>query len=50
MTTVYRSPPDDSIVIVSVARHTDGENPNASLAAIIPVCWPPVDADLARSR
>lgn len=36
MTTVYLSAPDDSIVIVSVARHTDGESPNATLAAIFP--------------
>ncbi len=36
MTTVYRSSPYDSIVVVSVARHTDGENPNGTLAAVFP--------------
>jgi hypothetical protein len=36
MITVYRPPPDESIVIVSVARHTDRENPNATLAEIFP--------------
>jgi hypothetical protein len=34
MTTVYR--PDGSIVIVSVARHTESENPTAVLAEIFP--------------
>jgi hypothetical protein len=36
MTTVYRPPPDDSIVIVSVGRHTRLENPNATLAEVFP--------------
>ncbi len=32
MTTVYRK--DETIVIVSVAKHTSGENPNVTLAGI----------------
>jgi hypothetical protein len=36
MTTVYRPPPDADIVIVLVARHTDSENPNATLADVFP--------------
>jgi hypothetical protein len=36
MTTVYRPPPNDRIVIISVARHTGLENPNATLAEIFP--------------
>lgn len=36
MTTVYRPPPDGSIVIVSVARHTDRDSPSALLAEIFP--------------
>ncbi len=34
MTTVYRK--DETIVIVSVAKHTSGENPNVTLADIFP--------------
>lgn len=36
MTTLYRPPPERSIVIVAVARHTHRENPNALLAEIFP--------------
>ena len=50
MTTVYRSPPDDSIVIVSVARHIDGANLNATLAAIFPACPTSADADPSSHR
>ena len=34
LTAVFRS--DGSIVIVSVARHTTPENPNATLSAVFP--------------
>jgi hypothetical protein len=36
MTTVYRPAPQESIVIVAVAQHTEHENPNATLAEIFP--------------
>lgn len=36
MTTIYRPPPDGGVVIISVARHTERENPNAALAEIFP--------------
>lgn len=34
LTTVYR--PDGSIVIVSLAPHTESQNPNATLAEVFP--------------
>jgi hypothetical protein len=34
LTTVYRA--DGSIVIVSLAKHTENENPNATLAEVFP--------------